>query len=201
MIRVSAIVLLAAALAAGACQPAKTPEQIAAENQAKAMQEMIGALAGGAPGTPGAQISPEQMASAMAGAAAMAGAMGAEMSAEDRAKLQAISGALATGQVHPAASAYVAGLDKVFAVISTVKDDAGVEAARPKLAAIYADMSGPAAQLKGMSETDREVAFGSAYPQFIGFAMKMTGVMMPLASNPDLAEKVGDLLEAMPEPE
>jgi hypothetical protein len=29
----------------------------------------------------------------------------------------------------------------------------------------------------------------------------MTGVMMPLMSNPDLADKVGNLLEDMPEPE
>jgi hypothetical protein len=106
---------------------------------------------------------------------------------------------MASGQVHPAASTYVAGLDKVFTVISAVKDDAGVEAAKPKLAAIYAEMTGPAAQLRAMSEADREVAFGSAYAQFIGFGLKMTGVMMPLASNPDLAEKVGDLLKDMPE--
>ena len=44
----------------------------------------------------------------------------------------------------------------------------------------------------------REVAFGSAYPQLISFGMKTAGVMMPLMSNPDLAEKVGDLLEDMP---
>ncbi len=201
MIRISAIALLVASLSVSACQPAKTPEQIAAENAAKAMQEMAAAFGGMAAGVDGAQVSPEQLAAAMAQAGAMAGAMNPEMTAEERAKMQAITGAIASGQVHPAASAYVAGLEKVFTVLSTVKDDAGVAAARPQLAAIYAQMSAPSAQLKAMSENDREVAFGSAYPQLLGFGMKMASIMMPLASNPDMADKVGELLEGMPSPE
>lgn len=190
MRRSIAFAMLAASATLAACQPSKSPEEIAAERNAAAFKELLGD-----------STNPEQVAAAMAQAGAMAAAMDPNMSAEDRAKLKAITGAIASGQVHPAASAYVAGLDKVFTVISGVKDDASANAAKPKLAAIYAEMAGPAAQLKAMSENDREVAFGSAYPQFISFGMKMAGVMMPLVSNPDLAEKVGDLLEDMPEPE
>ncbi len=190
MFHSSAIALLAASLAVAACQPSKSPEEIAAERNAAALKEMLGD-----------SKNPEQVAAALAQAGALAAAADPNMSAEDRAKLSAITGAIASGQVHPAASSYVAGLDKVFTVISTVKDDASASAAKPKLQAIYAEMAGPAAQLKAMSENDREVAFGSAYPQFISFGMKMAGVMMPLASNPDLADKVGDLLNDMPEPE
>jgi hypothetical protein len=190
MLRSSAIVLLAASLALAACQPNKSPEELAAERNAAALKDMLGG-----------STNPEQVAAAMAQAGAMAAAMDPNMSAEDRAKVKAITGAIASGQVHPAASAYVAGLDQVFAVISTVKDEATANAAKPKLAAIYSDMAAPAAQLKAMSEDDREVAFGSAYPQMMSFGMKMAGVMMPLASNPELADKVGELLEDMPEPE
>ncbi len=141
------------------------------------------------------------MAAAMAQAGAVAAALDSNMTPEERAKLNAITGAIASGQVHPAASAYVAGRDKVFTVISGIKDEAGVNAAKPQLAAIYAEMAGPAAQLKAMSENDREVAFGSAYAQFISFGMKMAGVMMPLVTNPDLSDKVGDLLDDMPSAE
>jgi hypothetical protein len=190
MRRSIAFAMLAASLAVAACQPSKSPEEVAAERNAAALKEMLGGSADA-----------DQAAAAMARAAAAAAAMDPNMTAEERAKFNAITGAIASGQVHPAASAYVAGLDQVFAVISTVKDDASANAAKPKLQAIYAEMAGPAAQLKAMSENDREVAFGSAYPQMISSGMKMAGVMMPLASNPDLADKVGDLLEGMPEPE
>jgi hypothetical protein len=190
MRRSIAFAMLAASLAVAACQPSKSPEEVAAERNAAALKEMLGGSADA-----------DQAAAAMARAAAAAAAMDPNMTAEERAKFNAITGAIASGQVHPAASAYVAGLDQVFAVISTVKDDASANAAKPKLQAIYAEMAGPAAQLKAMSENDREVAFGSAYAQFISFGMKMTGVMMPLMSNPDLADKVGNLLEDMPEPE
>ena len=185
MRRSVAFAVLAASLAVAACQPGKSPEEVAAEPNAAALKEMLGD-----------STNPEQVAAALAQASA-----DPNMSAEDRAKLNAITGAIASGQVHPAASSYVAGLEKVFTVISTVKDDATANAAKPKLAAIYSEMEGPASQLKAMSENDREVAFGSAYPQFISFGMKMAGVMIPLTSNPDLAEKVGDLLDDMPEPE
>jgi hypothetical protein len=173
MRRSFAFAMLAASLAVAGCQPSKSPEEVAAERNA----------------------------AAIAKAADMAAAMDPNMTAEERARLKAVTGAMASGQVHPAASAYVTGLEKVFVVISDVKDDATANAAKPKLEAIYAEMAGPAAQLKAMSETDREAAFGSAYPQLMSFGMKTAGVMMPLMSNPDLAEKVGDLLDDMPEPE
>lgn len=189
--------LAAIAILAAACQPQKTPEQIQAEQAAAALQQM--ATAFGANGQTG-QIDPKAMAQAMAQAGAIA-AMDPNMSAEDRAKMQAVTGAIASGNVHPAASAYVAGLDKVFTVISTIKDSASAEAAKPQLAAIYAQMAAPAAQLKAMNQNDRDVAFGSAYGQIAGFAMKMAGVMMPMASNPELAQKVDDLLDEMPQPE
>lgn len=180
-----------------ACQPQKTPEQIQAEQAAAALQQMANAF--GANGQ--AQMDPDAMAKAMAQAGAFASAANPDMSAEERAKMQAITGAIATGQTHPAASAYVAGLDKVFTVLSTIKDDAGVMAAKPQLAAIYAQMAAPAATLKAMNEDERDVAFGSTLPQMMGFGMKMAGLMMPLSSNPDLADKITDLLDDMPSPE
>ncbi len=195
MIRAASLVAIA--VLAAACQPQKTPEQIQAEQAAAALQQM--ATAFGANGQAG-QVDPKAMAQAMAQAGAIA-AMDPNMSPEERAKAQAITGAIASGNVHPAASAYVAGLDKVFTVISAIKDDASAEAAKPQLAAIYAQMAAPAAQLKAMNQDDRDVAFGSAYGQLAGFAMKMAGVMMPLASKPDLASKVDDLLDEMPQPE
>ncbi len=194
MFRPSAIAMVAALLAVSACQPEKSAEQLAAERNAKALGDMMSSLGGEA-------ADAEKMAAALAKAGAMAAAIDPNLTAEERAKVQAMTGAIASGQVHPAASAYVAGLDKVFTVISGVKDKAGANAAKPKLAAIYAEMAGPAAQLKAMSEDDREVAFGSAYPQLLSFGIKTAGVIMPLASNPDLAEQVGALLEDMPEPE
>ena len=194
---IRAACLLAIALLAVACQPQKTPEQIQAEQAAAALQQM--ATAFGANGQTG-QVDPKAMAQVMAQAGAIA-AMDPNMSPEERAKMQAVTGAIASGTVYPAALAYVAGLDKVFTVISTIKDDASAEAAKPQLAAIYAQMAAPAAQLKAMNQNDRDVAFGSAYGQIAGFAMKMAGVMMPMASKPELAQKVDDLLDEMPQPE
>jgi hypothetical protein len=195
MIRAASLVAIA--LLAAACQPQKTPEQIQREQAAAALGQMAAAF--GANGQPG-QVDPKAMAQAMAQAGAIA-AMDPNLSAEERAKMQAVTGAIASGNVHPAASAYVAGLDKVFTVISTIKDDASAAAAKPQLAAIYATMAAPAAQLKAMNQDERDVAFGSAYGQLAGFAMKMAGVMMPLASKPELASKVDDLLDEMPQPE
>lgn len=195
----AAIVPALGALALAACQPEPTPEQKAAAELQKLAQQMGAAFAGlDAKGN--AQVNPEALGQVMAQAGAMA-ALNPDLTPEERAKMNAITGAIASGNVHPAASAYVAGLDKVFTVISTVKDDASVEAAKPQLAAIYAEMAAPAATLKGMSETDREVAFGSAYVQFMSFGMKTAGVMMPLLNNPTLADKVSDLLDDMPQPE
>lgn len=193
----AAIIPALGALALVACQPELTPEQKAAAEFQKLAQQMGAAL--GANGD--VTMDPEALGKVMAQAGAMAGAMNPDMTAEDRARMNAITGAIASGNVHPAAASYVAGLDQVYTVLATVKDDASVEAAKPKLAAIYAQMAAPAATLKAMNENDREVAFGSAYPQLMGFGMKLTGVMMPLMSNPDLAEKVSDLLDDMPDPQ
>lgn len=195
----AAIVPALGALALAACQPEPTPEQKAAAELQKLAQQM-GAAFAGLDANGNAQVNPEALGQVMAQAGAMA-ALNPDLTPEERAKMNAITGAIASGNVHPAASAYVAGLDKVFTVISTVKDDASVEAAKPQLAAIYAEMAAPAATLKGMSETDREVAFGSAYVQFMSFGMKTAGVMMPLLNNPTLADKVSDLLDDMPQPE
>ena len=195
----AAIIPALGALALAACQPEPTPEQKAMAAAQQMAQQMAAALGGlDANGNP--QLNPEALGQALAQAGAVASAMNPEMTAEDRARLNAISGAIASGQVHPAAASYVAGLDKVYTILATIKDDASAEAARPKLAAVYAEMAAPAATLKAMNENDREVAFGSAYPQLMGFGMKLTGVMMPLMSNPSLGEKVSDLLEDMPDP-
>lgn len=193
----AAIIPVLGALALAACQPEPTPEQKAAAELQKLAQQMGAAL--GADGN--ITVDPEALGKAMAQAGAMAGAMDSNMTAEDRAKLNAITGAMASGQVHPAAAAYVAGLDKAFTIVSTVKDDASAAAAKVQLAPVYAEMAPAAAALKAMSEHDREVAFGSAYPQFMGFGLKMAGLMMPLMNNPELADKVSDLLDDMPDPE
>lgn len=192
----AAIIPALGALAIAACQPEPTPEQKAAAAAQELAKQMAGALAGvDASGNP--QLNPQALGQAMA----MAGAMDPNMSAEDRAKLNAISGAIASGNVHPAAASYVAGLDKTFTIISGVKDDASAAAAKVQLAGVYAEMAPAAATLKAMNENDREIAFGSAYTQFLGFGLKMAGVMMPLMGNPALAEKVSGLLDDMPAPE
>lgn len=193
----AAIIPALGALALAACQPELTPEQKAAAEFQKLAQQM-GAALGGDGNVP---VDPKALGQALAQAGAMAGAMDSNMTAEDRAKLNAITGAMASGQVHPAAAAYVAGMDKAFTIVSTVKDDASAAAAKVQLAPIYAEMAPAAATLKAMSEHDREVAFGSAYVQFMGFGLKMAGLMMPLMNNPELADKVSDLLDDMPNPE
>jgi hypothetical protein len=186
-------------LAIAACQPELTPEQKAAAAFQQAAKEMAGAFGLDPNAVP--NIDPKALGAAMAQAGAMAGAMNSEMTAEDRAALNAMMGSLNGAPAHPAAAAYAAGLDKTFAVLSAVKDDATLEAARPQLAAIYAEMAAPAAALKAMSETDRQAAFGSAWAQMAGFSLKAAGLMMPLASKPELATKLSDLMEQMPSPQ
>lgn len=195
--RFALIIPVVGALALAGCQPEPTPEQKAAAALQQMAQQM-GAALGGAEGSDAQNIDPQALGQAMAQIGAMAGAMDPNMSPEDRAKLNAITGAMASGQVHPAASAYVAGLDKVYTLLATIKDDAGVEAARPKLAALYAEMAPSAAALKAMSQDERDVAMGSAYAQILGFSMKISSLMMPLMSNPELGEKVSGLLEGLP---
>jgi hypothetical protein len=181
--------------ALAACQPEPTPEQKAAAAFQQAAKEMAGAF-GVDPNTV-PQIDPNALAAAMA----QAGAMNPEMTPEDRAAFNAAMGSLQGAPAHPAAAAYAAGLDKTFTVLATVKDDASLEAARPKLASIYAEMAAPAAALKAMNETDRQAAFGSAWAQMAGFSLKAAGLLMPLTSKPELAEKVSDLMDQMPQPQ
>ena len=47
---------------------------------------------------------------------------------------------------------------------------------------------------------DQEVAMGSALPQFMSFGMNAASLMIPLSSNPALAEMVEDMLDDMPSP-
>jgi hypothetical protein len=197
MIRILTVSLSVTALAA--CQPQKTPEQIEAERQAEAIKQM-GAMFGGLTGENGAQVTPEQMAAALAQAGAMAEAMDRDMSAEDRAKLQAVTGALQSGQVHPAASAWVSGANKTLAILKTVKDVPSANAAKAQLAPIYAEMTAPAATLSAMTEDQRDVAMGSALPQFMSFGMNAASLMIPLSNDPETAKLVEDMLDDMPSP-
>ena len=187
------------AVALAACEPAKSPEQVQAERNAAALSDMMSAL-GGEATINGQPVSPEQMAAALAQAGAMASAMSPEMTAEDRAKLQAITGAMASGNVHPAAAAWVEGANKTLAILKTVKDAPSAATAKAQLAPIYAEMAGPAATLSAMSKDDQEIAMGSALPQFMSFGMNAASLMIPLSSNPALAEMVEDMLDYMPSP-
>lgn len=198
MIRTTSLIAIAA-IAFAACQPQKTPEQIQAEQAAAALQELAKTF--GAAGANGEmpQMDPQQMAAAMA----MAGAMAKNdpnVSAEDRAKIEAMTGAMASGQVHPAASSWLTGANKAFAILGKVTDVASANAAKAQLAPIYAEMAGPAATLKAMTEDEREVAFGSALPQMISMSMNAMTLMMPLASKPEVGELVSDMLDEMPNP-
>jgi hypothetical protein len=189
------MIAIATTLALAACEPAKTPEQIAAENAAKVAREMAAAFGAGS-----AQLNPEQLAAALGQAGALA-SVNPNVSPEDRAKLNAVAGALQSGQVHPAASTWLAGANKAFALLGTVKDANGANAIKPQLAAIYAEMAGPAASLRAMNEDERDIAFGSALPQLMQISMSAMTLMAPLATNPDMSEKLSDLLEDMPQPQ
>lgn len=197
---IRAMTLAVGAVAAlAACQPAKSPEQIQAEANAAALKDMMSAL-GGDITLNGQTVNPEQMAAALAQAGAMASAMNPEMSAEDRAKLQAVTGAMASGQVHPAAAAWIGGANKSLAILKTVKDAPSAAAAKAQLAPIYAEMAAPAATLTAMTEDQRDVAMGSALPQFMSFGMSAASLMIPLSSDPALAELIGNMLDDMPSP-
>ncbi len=198
MIRTTSFIAIAAC-ALAACQPQKTPEQIQAEQAAAALQQMAAAFGATANGQNVPQMDPQQMAAAMAMAGAMAG-NDPNMSAEDRAKIQAMTGAMASGQVHPAASAWLTGANKAFAILGKVTDVASANAAKAQLAPIYAEMAAPAATLKAMPEDQREVAFGSSMPQMISLSMNAMTLMMPLASKPEVGELVEDMLDEMPSP-
>jgi len=193
MLRSLALVVpVLGALALAACQPEPTPEQKAVA----AAQQAAAAL-----GLDPKAIDPNALGAAIGQFGAIAGAAGAEMTAEDSAALNAVMGSLQGAPANPAAAAYAAGMDKVFTVLATVKDDASFEAARLQLAPIYAEMAAPAAALKAMSETDRQAAFGSAWPQMAAAGMKTAALVAPLYSQPELASKVSDLMAQMPAPE
>lgn len=200
MFRRSSLFALVAACGLSACTPQKTPEQIAQEQQAAALQQAINGMASafGANGANGAEVDPQKMAAAMAQAGAMASAMDSTMTPEERAKMQAITGAIASGQVHPAASAWLAGANKTMAILAGVKDEASAAAAKAQLAPIYAEMAGPAASLKALPEDQRDVAMGSAAPQLMAVGVNMMGLMAPLASKPEVARLVEDMLDQMP---
>lgn len=200
MIRMTSLIALA--VLAAACQPQKTPEQIAAEQQAEAIQKMTAGMAaafGQAGGSPADQQAAAQMAAGMIGAMAQSGA--SDMTPEEAAKAQAVLGAMASGKTHPAATAYLAGANKAFAIIGTVKDMSGIPAAKAQLAPVYAEMMGPSAQLKAMSQDERDIAMSASAMQWAALSMNAASLMMPLASNQPLAEAVGDLLDDMPSPE
>ncbi|MDP3494575.1 MAG: hypothetical protein Q8R82_15800 [Hyphomonadaceae bacterium] len=199
MIRSSSLIALA--LMAVACQPQKTPEQIAAEQQAAAMKQFTEGMAKafGQTGPDGTQLSPEAMAAAIAQAGAIASSVPSDMTAEERAKMQAITGAMASGKVHPAASAWLAGANKAFAVLGKVTDVNSANAAKVQLAPIYAEMAGPAATLDAMNEDERDVAMGAAMPQVMSMAMNAMSLMMPLSSKPEVSKLVEDMLDDMPD--
>ena len=52
--------------------------------------------------------------------------------------MQAITCAMASGEVHPAASAWLAGANKAFVVLGKVTDVNSANAAKVQLAPIYA---------------------------------------------------------------
>lgn len=195
MIRTSTIALAVAVLAVSACQPQKTPEQIQAEQTAAALQQMGATLGANGQG----QVTLEQMAAAMAKAGAIASTMDANMTPEERAKMQAITGAMASGQVDPAASAWLAGANKAFDLLGNVKSVADVNAVTPQVTAVYAEMAGPAATLKAMPEDKRDVAFGSAMPQMVGMSTKAMSVLSRLSYDNATMEAVGKLLDKMPQ--
>ncbi|MEQ1780538.1 MAG: hypothetical protein ABMA14_04200 [Hyphomonadaceae bacterium] len=197
MIRTSTIAMAAALVALAACSPQKTPEQIQAEKNAAALQQMGAAFGAMAEGR--SELTPEQLSAAIAKAGAMASTMDANMTPEERAKLQAITGAMASGQVDPAAAAWLAGANKAFDLLGSVKTVADVNAITPQVTAVYAEMTAPAATLKAMPEDKRDVAFGSAMPQMIGMSTKAMSVLSRLSYDNETMEAVGKLLDKMPQ--
>jgi hypothetical protein len=195
MIRPSSLIAIGLVCLTLGCQPQKTPEQIQAEQAAAAMQDLTKMF--GANGAAG-EVDPKMMAEAMAKAGAMA-SLDPSVSDEDRAKLQAMSQAMASGQVHPAAAAWLAGANETFAILGAVSDVNSANAAKIQLAPIYAEMALPAATLKAMGDDQRDLAMGSAMPQLLAMSMNAMNLMMPLASKPDVSQLVGDMLEEMPD--
>ncbi len=196
------IALVAACGLAVACQPQKTPEQIAQEEMQKqmtaAMAGMAGALGANGPNAADSQQAAAAFGAAM-GAAMNAAANDPSMTAEERAKAQRIMGAMASGNVHPAASAYLGGLNKAATILGTLKDQNSAKAAEIQLAPIFAEMQTSANVLNAMSPADREVAMGSAAPQLMQVSMTMMTSLMPLMANPEMSKTIDDLMSKMPD--
>jgi hypothetical protein len=145
---------------------------------------------------------PEMRAQAAAAAAALRAGLANDpnMTPEERAKAEKVLGNIASGNVDPAASAYLTGLNKVMVIIGSVKDEAAIPGAKAQLAPIFAEMKPAADKLSAMSKDDRDVAMGSAAPQIMQVSMQMAASLMPLAmSNPKLSDEIGKLLDGMPD--
>ena len=106
----------------------------------------------------------------------------------------------AATQVDPAASAYLAGADKVFHLLADVKDVAAVEAVKPQVTAIYAEMATPAAALKAMTPEQRTIAFGSEAVKG-GVLDKVGATLAHHSYNPETLQAVGALIDQMPQTE
>ena len=104
----------------------------------------------------------------------------------------------AGGELHPAAAALVKVANKTLTIRETVKDALSAATAITQLAPVYAEMSGPPATLTAMTENERDVAKGSALPSFVSVGMGTASLMLPLSSDPALAEMVEDMLEDIP---
>lgn len=106
----------------------------------------------------------------------------------------------ATTPVDPAAEAYLAGADKAFALLADAKDVAGVEAAKPQITAIYAEMAGPAATLKAMTPEQRVAAFGSE-AAMKSVLDKVGNVLGGKSYSPETLQAVGAVIDQMPKME
>ena len=104
----------------------------------------------------------------------------------------------ATASVDPAASAYLAGADKVFALLADSKDLAAVEAVKPQVTAIYTEMAAPAATLKAMTPEQRAIAFGSEAAK-ADILNKVGATLSGHSYNPETLQAVGALIDQMPE--
>ena len=94
----------------------------------------------------------------------------------------------------------IAQMNKVTAVLKTVKDEASAEAAKPKLEAIGKDMKKlkERADKLGDPAKEKEEALKTKYEEKMKEAM--TGLMqemMRIGMNPKLGEKLGDVMDGL----
>lgn len=121
----------------------------------------------------------------------------AEPATVEPAAVRPVAPDTASTQANPAASAYLAGADKVFALLADVKDVAAVEAVKPQVTAIYAEMATPAAALKAMTPEQRTIAFGSEAVKG-GVLDKVGATLARHSYNPETLQAVGALIDQMP---